>query len=298
MNNGITLYDYSKRYFGKKRFFKEIEKKEFNFLFESSPLELLDCVSVYDIETFEYFLIIRFSKVTPKDIDKFSVRLFLYLDSQIPYKKLSFTYDVNLKKKDTDIIGEDKYIPIPQTYYKKYEIFIDEVVYTDGTVEKLCLSAADTDESTATEYLEQMDASFTPSYTGELFPAVVMPKFSEYAWICTCSQKNHSSDEICTKCSRTKASQMEMMKKYDTSEYEKDAYSLVERAKKADFIKSRNTEKPDAEKEKQIETEIDKVEKREKYKDKMKIQALPRLLIYIAAGYAIFMLLKWLESVI
>ncbi len=283
--------------FSKKHYFKEIDRQEYHFLFKESPLEIIDAVSVYDIESFKYYLTLRFSRVTPLLIRSFSVRLFLYLDSPIPYKKLSYTYNVPKKKMRESIFGEGEYIPVPDTYYKRYEIFIDRVEFENSESVNLSLSSAVACESSCTkEQIASMDAEFTPSYKSENFPARVMPQFSQNAWICSCGQKNLDSDTECIRCSRLKERQKQMLEKSLVGSYSADAYSLFQRSRRADFNRAQRRETPDPAKEKQIENEIEKVERRERYKEKMKIQALPRFVLYFVLAYLVYLFIYWIGT--
>ena len=286
-------HDFVKRVFGKKRYFKQIDKKEFHFLFDSSPLELDSAVEFYDIESFEYFLVINFSRVVPRRIASFKIRLFLYLDSPLPYKKISYTYNVAKKKISDKILGTEDYIPIPETYFKRYEIFLDEVVWEDGERQTLACSTLDKKSVSDEKHIAELDAELTHSETSEKHPAVVMPQFSVNAWICTCSQKNSSEEEVCRRCLRERSSVEKMLEK---TEVTKDQYSHYARAKKVEHITVRTAAAPSEEKEKKIEAELEKVEKREKYKDKMRVQALPRIVLYFVAGYLIYLFLRWVES--
>ena len=293
--DSVSQHDFTKRILGKKRYFKQIGKKEFHFLFDKSPLELEEAVEVYDIESLEYFLSIHFARITDKLIRSFKIRLFLYLDSPLPYKKLTYVYSVNKKKMGERLLGADDYIPIPETYFKRYEIFIDEVTYEDGTVETLSCSTVDRRSAVRESHAAEMDSAITPSHKSEKHPAVIMPQFSEGAWICTCSQKNTSDLDACKRCGRLKIDLEKMVLMKDNSEFTSDQYSFVQRAKRAEHILARTATQNTAEKETAIEDEMKKVEKREKYKSRMVMQVLPRIALYFIAGYLIYLFLVWLE---
>ena len=291
--DSTSQHDFAKRVFGKKRYFKQIGEREFHFLFDNSPLEIDKATEVYDIESFEYFLVIRFSRVMERLVRSFKIRLYLYLDSPLPYKKISYTYNVPKKKTSDRIYGDEDYIPIPEAYFKRYEIFIDEVEWLDGEKEALSVSTLDKKTPDNEKYIKEIDAEVTRSDTAEKYPAIVMPQFSDNAWICTCSQKNTSRDLACTRCSR---SQEDVKKLLDTKKASGNQYSSYQRARKVEHISARTIEKTSEEKEQRIEAEIKKVEKREKYKDKIRVQALPRIALYFVAGYLIYLFLRWVES--
>lgn len=296
MDNIASTHDYTKRVLGKKRYFKLISREEFLFLFEGSPIELYDLTNVYDLESFEYFMRIRFTNTSSRQIKRLELRIFLYLDSPLPYKKINYTLEMKKKAKG-NIIGEDCYIKLPEAYYKKYDILIDEIEYRDGEIVPLSLSTKRAPKEKSVEDIKEIDASVTPYHKSEKYPAVVMPSFSDSLWICTCGQKNLNSDTSCVRCDRTRASLEEMIKKYESGEIARDQYSFMQRAKKAEHESTRVQTEMTPEKEKLIEEQKIKVEKREKYKEKMIMQALPRIALYFAVGYLIYFLLQWLDVV-
>ncbi len=297
MNKQATGHDYTKKLFGKKRYFKEISREEFHFLFEDAPVELFDLTNVYDVDSFEYFMMIRFSNISERAVKRLAIRIFLYLDSPLPYKKINYTYEFTKKNNKTKILGDNFYIDLPETYYKKYDIFIDEIEYYDGDCVSLSLSTLKTPKEQTIENIKDIDAIVTPYHKSEKFPAVIMPSFSESSWICTCGQKNLSEDASCIRCERTKESLLEMVKKYETGDYQKDQYSMLQRAKKADHTLNRMPKEEDPDKERLIEEQKIKVEKREKYKEKMILQALPRIALAIVAICVFYFLLQWLDLV-
>lgn len=296
MDNTASTHDYTKKILGKKRYFKQISREEFHFLFEDSPIELYDLTSVYDLESFEYFMRIRFTNTKERQVKRLEMRVFLYLDSPLPYKKINYTLELKKKSKG-NIIGDDCYIKLPETYYKRYDIFIDEIEYRDGEILPLSLSTVRAPKENSVKNIKEIDASVTPYHKSEKYPAVIMPSFSDSLWICTCGQKNLNSDASCVRCERTRESLEEMVKKYESGEIERDRYSFVQRAKKAEHASARVQTEMTPEKEKLIEEQKIKVEKREKYKEKMIMQALPRIALYFAAGYLIYFLLQWLDVV-
>lgn len=288
-----SQHDFAKRVFGKKRYFKEIGERKFNFLFDSSPLEIDRAIEVYDVESFEYFLILHFSRVSERLVRSFKIRLYLYLDSPLPYKKLTYIYNVSKKKLSDRILGTDDYIPIPETYFKRFDVFIDEIEWENGEKETLNVSTLDKKTSPEEKHVAEIDAETTHSETAEKYPAVMMPQFSDNAWICTCSQKNASTDAACIRCARQRCDLEKMLEKKEAA---RSQYSVYQRARKAEHIAARTFEGVSEEKEIEIEAEIKKVEKRERYKDKMRVQALPRIILYFVSGYLIYLFLRWVES--
>ena len=292
--NSSVCYERTARVFGKKRYFKEIERNEIEGLLDGSPLEVLNVSSVYDVETFEYFLCIGFARVCERLISSFDIHVDLFLESSIPYKKIDFTYNIRKKDIKKAYIGENVYIPIPESYFKDYEIGIKKVVWDSGEETVLNLSCVQREGKAKKEkYISEMDLEVTPLYKSEKYPAKFLPEFRKEVWVCTCGQKNLEAADECVRCTRTKESQRLLLSERNTHE----RAALVTRAKRADFESARNPEKEDKGKEELIEKEIAKVAKREKFKDKMKTQALPRLLAYIVIAYLIYLLLAWFNNV-
>ena len=240
--------------------------------------------------------------VSGEKIKGVKIKLHLFIDNTVvPYKKLEYTYDV---KVDADaIFGEKDYIPIPQTFYKSFDIILDEVSFENGVTKSYNISSRKkgdmiddqtNDIVTACELVEESES------LKENFPAIVMPAFGERAWICSCSHKNSSDAEVCERCSREKAWLMTVYDKEHLRRLSKDegngTLTMSKRAEKARFIEKRDFKPLDEKKELVIENEIKKVEKRERYKDKMRIQALPRIVLYFVGGFLIYFLVLLLTG--
>ncbi len=288
----------------KKKYYKEINTMPFNFIFENSPIEFIDAVNYYDIETFDYSLVIRMKNVSGEKIKGAKLLIHLFLDNNVvPYKKMEITYD--FKKDKTDILGANLHIPIPESFYKSFEIVLTEVTFSDGRKEKYNFSSRKKSELikdqtlstiTACELVEESETLH------ESYPAIAMPKFGENAWICSCSHKNSTASEACEKCGRSK---QWLIETYDAKNLEivaaegsEGTLTMTRRAEKARFIEKRDYKPTDEAKEFVIEKEIKKVEKREKYKDKMRIQALPRIALYFILAYLLYFLLRLLMETV
>ena len=107
----------------KKRFYKEISYTTFDFL-SDSPIELIDMTSVYDIESFEYYLILTLQNLSGRCVKSVDVKISLFSYSNVPDTKIFHTYNVSQKTKNMKVIGEGEYIPLPQSYYKDIEITV------------------------------------------------------------------------------------------------------------------------------------------------------------------------------
>ena len=110
----------------KKRYYKEISRTAFDFVWGDAPIELVDFMTCYDVESFDYRLVLKMKNVSGKAVSSVEGRFDLYDGiSAIPYKKLTHIYKKTKKKlkkgEDPSIIGENEYVPLPQSYFKDIE---------------------------------------------------------------------------------------------------------------------------------------------------------------------------------
>lgn len=285
-----------------KRYYKEINKKSFDFIFDDSPVEFIEATNYYDIDTFDYFLTLKMKNVSGQRIKSVGLKLHLFIDNTVvPYKKLEYTYDSRVAVDET--FGEKDYIAIPQTFYKSFDIILTDVTFENGVTKSYNISSRKkgelikeqtSDIVTACELVEENEV------LKETFPAIVMPAFGERAWICSCSHKNSNDREVCERCSRQKAWLMSVYDKESLRRLSREegngTLTMSKRAEKARFIEKRDFKPVDEKKELVIENEIKKVEKRERYKDKMRIQAIPRIALYFLGGFLIYFLVLLLTG--
>ena len=290
----------------KKRYYKDIERAPFSFVFEDSPLELIDRTACYDIESFEYFLKVRMKNVSSRPIASVKVRISLYQSSNVPYKKINYVYKVKGNKKaSSDIIGENDYIPLPESFYKSLDFTIVSVTFADGETLILNLSSSKKPKLiaeqpshivTACELIDDSES------IRDKHPAIIFPQFGESAWICCCSHKNRAEAERCEVCTRGRddlkeAFSMENLNRVAYNEAHGVA-TMTQRRVKGEFLDKREPRVIDTQKENLIEEQKKKVEKRERYKDKMRIQALPRIALYFVLAYLLYFLLCWIFGIL
>ncbi len=129
----------------------------------------------------------------------------------------------------------------------------------------------------------------------ESYPAIILPQFTSNAWICCCSHKNPSDAESCERCSRERDALMAIYSgAHLTDVLRREAQgtaSMTQRRRKGEFLDKKTPKTVDNAKERLIDEQIEKVEKREKYKDKMRVQALPRLVLYFVGSFLIYLLI-------
>ena len=133
------------------------------------------------------------------------------------------------------------------------------------------------------------------------YPPIVVPTVNQFAWICTCSYKNSLSEKACARCNRDRDVLLELYKDDSLKEIAKsatgEALTMAEREEKSRFLEKREREKYNPAKENEIEVQLKKVEAREKYKDKMRLQALPRFVLYFVGAYLLYFLIRLLTGV-
>lgn len=291
----------------KKRYYKEIDNHTFNFVYEDSPVELLERTTHYDIESFEYFITLKMRNVSGRDISAVKVRLDLFDGfSILPYKRIDYTYKIKKRKKEnTDIIGEKDYILIPQTYFKSLDITLVSVTFADGETKQLDLSASKKPKLiseqpnhiiTACELVDDNES------LRDTYPAVIMPEFGQTAWICSCSHKNKADSEQCERCTRGRDALKSIYAHENlvkvAHEEAHGTYTMTLRRVKGEFMEKLEPKEIDNAKELKIEEEKEKVEKRERYKEKMRIQALPRIALYFVLAYLLYFVLNWLFGLV
>ncbi len=283
----------------KKRYYKQIDTESFDFIYGDSPIELIDRTSCYDIESFEYFLTVRFRNVSTRGITSLDVRVDLFDGiSILPYKRIAYTYKI---KTDSDIIGERDYIPIPQSYYKHLEVVVVSVTFADGETKELNLSSRGKPRLISEQPNHIITACEIVDDSEQLrdtYPAVIMPEFGQTAWICSCSHKNRAESEECERCTRSREALRELYSRENLERVSKNeahgTATMTQRRVKGEFMDRREPRVNDSKKELLIEEQKQKVEKRERYKEKMRIQALPRIALYFVLAYLLYFILKWI----
>ncbi len=285
-----------------KRYYKEITYTTFDFI-SDSPVELIDMTSVYDIESFEYYILLTMRNLSGRRVKSVDVKISLFTYSNVPYTKIFHTYNLSPKHKG-DIIGEKEYIPLPQSYYKDIEIMLLSVTYEDGEVEELGLSSKKSPDLISHKSVAlQAACEIADRNVGVKrgYPPIVVPAINQFGWICTCSYKNPLGEKNCLRCNRDRDVLMSLYTedslKQISESTAKEALTLAERAEKSRFLEKRERKKYDSAKENEIEVQIKKVEAREKYKDKMRIQALPRFVLYFVGAYLLYLLIRLVTGV-
>lgn len=290
-----------------KRYYKLIQRHHFDFLYENSPVELLDSASMFDIETFEYFLLFTFQNTGEQAISALEVTLLLYDGANIPYAKINYRYDRSASPNGAagkgEVFGGDCYIPLPHSYYKRLEIVIQSVTFENGTTVPLSLSSARRAKPLSSLPKDQKAAYDSLNiYEGieKEYPAILLPAVTQTAWLCCCGAKNLISAGFCARCKREKAWQLSSLSEEGLSRENRrqarERSNSYAHRRKADFLEKKTAVRDEnaEDKRKLADLAIQKVLEQEKKKEKMKLAILPRIALYFLLMYLLYFLLRWL----
>ncbi len=304
------------------RSLRVVKYTDYPFVLLNSPVELTESYILTDRETTEIFASFIFKNVSEKPITRLDIRLDLYRNANIPYTHIHFSYcreylnfgiiskngrqlrlrDSNRKAsvERSECFGSCVYIPIPETYFSKYDIVLCKVIYADGTSEEPVITVAgnaerykDLDNISKLVYTRVNVYDKFESY----YPTVVMPSFNEKAWLCCCGNKNPETAAVCEKCGREKAVLSELMTTSAISEEKKRLVSdprEVTLHDKTDFKQNRFLEN-EAETRAKIEAyekAMHNVAEAEKRRERRNMMLVPRLL---AAGVLIALIVYLLR---
>ncbi len=217
-----------------------MEYFDFSGLIENSPIQVLEGYVVADTESNEFFVTFTFRNMSERSIRSFDIRLFLYRDSSVPYIKIPFTYSYedytlglrtkpgerkkklfeklfNRKNESENIeilesFGKMAYIKIPEAYFKKIELEITSVTYSDAGTENLHITVTNKYKRiNELDYEKQYALARLNIYNRaeEYHPTKVLPQKGQNAWLCCCGAKNLAADEKCRVCERDRDWQLE-----------------------------------------------------------------------------------------
>lgn len=306
------------------RSLRVVKYTDYPFVLENCPVELTESYILADRETTEIFASFIFKNVSEKPITRLDIRLALYLNGNIPYTHIDFTYcrehlnfgiiskngrpmrlsDSNKKGavEQSECFGSCVYIPIPESYFKKYDILLRRVVHADGSADEPGVIVSGNPE----RYSELDNISklvytrvnvydkFEPYY-----PTVVMPSFNEKAWLCCCGNKNPETADSCERCGREKAVLAKLMTSSAIGEEKKRLVAdprEVTLHDKTDFRQNRfmETEAETRAKIEAYEKAMHNVTEAEKRRERRNMMLVPRLL---AGGVFIALVLYLLRII-
>ena len=311
----------------RQRILRVVEYLDYSAVFDHSPVEVIGGYVVSDVTDYSIFSSFVFRSVSKKRIKALDVRLFCYHNQNIPYLKIPFTYSfdrytfgtrregkvrIRDKKKLSDpcinygeSFGEAVYIPIPESYFTRFELEVTGVRYADGTYEELGLiagkrqktfGALDDDRKFAYLNLNVFVAA------EETFPTRFLPQKGEFAWLCCCGNKNPNELDKCDLCMRERDWQLENATEErlaaEAAKLKEDetAYAAHDKAKYSQ-IKYLETEQEIQNKIKAYELAMKKVAQEERRAQRRKTWLIPTIIACLAATYLFVFLLKLIFDV-
>lgn len=306
------------------RALRVVESLRFAGINKNSPVEINEGYIVTDRDTYDIFASFVFKSMSPIPISELKIRLVCYQNQNIPYLNIDFTYSheeltfgiikknkVSLKLKESnkrtsieesECFGAAVYIPIPETYFKRMEVKLVSVTFTDGSTEKLDLVVGKDVKS-----FDELDDTSKIVYsrinvyenTEFSYPAVVMPEEGDHAWLCCCGTKNSNSAASCEHCGRDKAWQLQNLtvEKIEKTKQEMiaDPEERVLHDKTAfKQISHRETEEEMRQKIEKYEEVMRNVAEMEKRRERRNAMILPKILIYLLV---VLLLLFFIQKV-
>ncbi len=299
---------------------------DYPFILPDSPVALQEGFIVSDRETGDVFASFVFKNLSVKRLTELKIRLSCYLNQNIPYTNIDFTYSqekltfgiiekngVELKLRQankrvgieqSESFGSCVFIPIPESYFTKLDVILLSAEFADGSKTTLnTLVAGENKRFSELDNDSKLIYSRNNIYFAaeEKYPTKVVPQFGNTVWLCCCGNKNPDSAHICEKCGRDKDWQ-----KSSATE------SVIEEAKKeiiADPTVNTFRDKTKFAQNKYLETDAEVQSKIEQYERAMKnvaeeerrkhrrqLMLIPKIIIFIAIVYLIVFLLRVLEE--
>ncbi len=304
------------------RALRVVKYLEYPFILPDSPVEIEQGFIVSDRDTYDVFASFIFKNVSEHPIQKLNIRLLCYLNQNIPYANIDFTYcqdeltfgiinkDGNdLRLKDSNLIksveqsatfGSCVYIPLPESYFTKLELLLLSVEYSNGKVQELnTVVAGKTKRYNELDDISKLVYTRVNIYKAaeEKYPTRVIPQFGNTVWLCCCGNKNPASIVECEKCGRGK----EWQENHVTSDLlEETKIRMVndptERTlhDKTRYKQNKHLE-TDAETEKKIEqyeNAMKNIAFEEKRKSRRQMMLIPKILLALLIFYLIVLVLK------
>ena len=291
-------------------------------VFENSPVEVRDGYVISDRDNGDLFLILSFRSLSEKPIASLRIRVLLYRDHKpVPYQRTEYEYSWQMgtfgirtlngeERKEKEIrdettiryaetFGDGIYLPIPSTYFTKLQVDLLEVVYGDGEVQHLGLTAG----AKAVHFYELPDGLRDVYSDVNIFktaesvhPIRVLPQAGEKVWLCCCGNKNPKNAEHCEICGRDRDWQRDQLTVESLEEKEREIESSGERRILHDLTKY----KPKAlESKEEIAAKVElcnqvmeRLAIQEKEQEKKPFKIFIRILIIAAVVAALYVLIR------
>ncbi len=307
----------------RERALRVVKYIDYPFVLDDSPVELEEGYIVSDKDTYDVFASFIFKNVGARPIKALSIRLACYQNQNIPYEYVNFTYSpddltygiISVKGKDLKLRDSNKrkcinqsenfgscvYVPLPESYFKRLEVYITEIEYSNGEKEVLNLRVAgDSKRYSELDNISKLAYSRVNIYVSaeEQFPTKVIPQFAKKVWLCCCGTKNPIDLCQCEKCGREKDWQE---KSVSASALEKTKQKFVsdptERVfhDKSNYVQNKYLES-DADVQKKIEQyekAMENVAREEQRRERNKMMILPKLIIWGISVYGLAWIINW-----
>ncbi|MBO5870772.1 MAG: hypothetical protein J6Q89_08495 [Clostridia bacterium] len=211
------------------RSLRVVKYLEYPYILPNSPVEIVEGYILSDRDDYTVFASYIFKNVSELSIRKLNIRLLCYLNQNIPYTTIDFTYsqddltfgiiNVNgndLKLKDANLIkyieksatfGSCVYIPLPESYFTKLELTLLSVEYAGGRTEIInTVVTGDAKKYQELDDISKLVYTRVNIYQAaeEKYPTKVIPQFGKNVWLCCCGNKNPDSSGVCENCGREK----------------------------------------------------------------------------------------------
>lgn len=233
----------------KKVYFKIIDELDFNFMIEDCPVQVLRGKTVSNIENGRIYLLLELLNVGEKPISGVGLQIFFYEQSNIPVAKPEYFFDLNdvppeafvadikpekhhkVAEKNV-LFGNDYFIALTDSYFKRLDISITQVRYSDGTTENFnSVSRSEYNNFSTLNKAEKSAYDDINIYKSleDQYPAKVIPTRDELTWVCCCGAKNPTDEGNCAVCKRERDWQF-MNLTVENLEKFVDAYNNSEQA--------------------------------------------------------------------
>lgn len=312
--------------FDRMRSLRVVKYLEYPFILPDSPVSLEEGYIVSDMDSYDVFASFIFKNITERPIRKLNIRLECYLNQNIPYTHIDFTYShdeltfgiinkdgVDLKFRDSNMrntiekcetFGSCVYIPLPESYFTKMEVILVSVEYAVGQVVELnTVVAGNTNRYSELDNISKLVYTRVNIYRAaeERFPTKVIPQFGNTVWMCCCGNKNPSASVLCEKCGREK----EWQEKSVTAEVlEETKIRMVSDPREISLHdKSRFKQNKHLESKGEVDQKIQQYEKamkniayEEQKKHRRQLMLIPKLILAALIFYLIVFILKIVEE--
>ncbi|MBO4501160.1 MAG: hypothetical protein J5760_02865, partial [Clostridia bacterium] len=299
---------------------------DFSAILSNSPVEINDGFIVADRDDGDVFASIVFKNVGAEKLKRLNIQLWCYLNQNIPYCKLDFSYmhedltfglirsggsELRLRESNRrEYIGQNEcfgscvYLKLPESYFTKLEVYIDSVENDKGEKTEVGVVAGgsvrryqDLDNISKLVYT-RVNIYGSAEHT---HPAVVIPQETNTAWLCCCGNKNPRDAEFCGVCNRERDWQLNNITEEALEEKRTELNAdPTERVMhdKSGFRQDKYLETDDeiAAKVERYEQAMKNIAEEEKQRKNYRRKILKRIIIAIIIAVAIYLAVYWINN--